>query len=105
MTIHGKPHPGFPRILEIAPAIPTFPPHEPDFSSLAKKKTFVPGMNSFFKTRETCSGLPHPLPGFSAKNAIQAPTEDSIKRKLSDPTCNVCSKENPRKFRLGRTFM
>ena len=30
MTIGGKPGAGFPPILEIAGAIPTFPPHGPD---------------------------------------------------------------------------
>jgi hypothetical protein len=39
MTIGGKPEPGFPPILEIAGAIPTFPPHDPDSPEIKGQRT------------------------------------------------------------------
>jgi hypothetical protein len=51
MTDSGKPgkpkagFPPFPKPLEIAHAIPTFPPHDPDYSSQKAKKKDLGGLS------------------------------------------------------------
>ena len=68
MTDSGKPgksnagFPPFPKFLEIADAIPTFPPHDPDspFYKSQKEKASVASTRHRDRVGKTYSCLPYP---------------------------------------------